>query len=163
MRATLIGPALLATTTLLSTSAALAAGDRVELLQLDAYFSNARNEAIVVRESAEQLARAADPQKDPSWSALEQAVTNLTRQVALIQKKGAPAKFGDVVVAAEDVSRDQNALRASLVARDARGIREDAAHLLQALGRVDDSLDPVFATTRFQRLQFLRLSGAASR
>jgi hypothetical protein len=61
------------------------------------------------------------------------------------------------------VSRDQKALRASLAARNARAIREDAAHLLQALGRIDESLDAVSAETRFQRLQFLRLSGAASR
>lgn len=78
-------------------------------------------------------------------------------------KQGVPAKFGGVAVAAEDVSRDQKALRASLAARDARAIREDAAHLLQALGRIDESLDAVSAETRFQRLQFLRLSGAASR
>ena len=162
MKTTLIGPTVLATT-LLSTSAALAAADRIELLQLDAYFSDARNEAIVVRESADRLARAADPQKDPSWSALEQAVTNLERQVALIRQKGAPAKFADVVAAAEDVVRDEDALRGSLCAREPRAIREDAAHVLQALSRVDDSLDAVFAATRFQRLQFLRLSGAASR
>ena len=162
MRPTLIAPALLATT-VLSTSAALAATDRIAFLQLDAYFSDARSEAIVVREAADRVAHAANPEKDPTWVALDQAVTNLTRQVATIQQKGAPAKFGGVAVAAEDVSRDQRALRASLAARDARAIREDAAHLLQALARIDESLDAVSAETRFQRLQFLRLSGAAAR
>ena len=127
-----------------------------------------------MREAADRLARAATPETEATWIALDQAVTNLSRQVATIQQKGAPQKFADVAVAAEDVSRDQKALRASLAtqlragaiavrlsgARDGRAIREDAAHLLQAL---DDGLDAVSAETRFPRLQFLRLSGAASR
>lgn len=149
--------------TLLNTSTARAASDRIALLQLDAYFSDARNEAIVVREAADRLARATNPEKDTTWIALDQAVTNLSHQVAAIQQKGAPPKFAGVAVAAEDVSRDQKALRASVTARDGRAIREDAAHLLQALGRIDESLDAVSAETRFPRLQFLRLSGAASR
>lgn len=162
MKTSVVAAALLAMP-LLSASTARAAIDRIALLQLDAYFSDARNEAIVVREAADRLARAANPEKDPSWLALDQAVTNLSRQVATIEHKGAPGKFGDVAVAAEDVARDHQALRASLAAHDGRAIREDAAHLLQALGRIDDSLDAVAAETRFVRLQFLRLSGAASR
>ncbi len=162
MKPSLIGTALLAMM-LLNASTARAATDRIALLQLDAYFSDARNEAIVVREAADRLARATNPEKDTTWIALDQAVTNLSRQVAAIRQKGAPPKFADVAVAAEDVSRDQQALRASLVARDGRAIREDAAHLLQALGRIDDSLDEVSAETHFPRLQFLRLSGAVSR
>jgi hypothetical protein len=84
MNPRLIAPALLATT-VLSTSAALAATDRIALLQLDAYFSDARNEAIVVREAADRLAHAANPGKETIWLALDQAVTNLSRQVATIQ------------------------------------------------------------------------------
>ncbi len=143
---------------------AAAATDRIALLQADAFLCDARNQAKVVREGAERLAKAAAPDDDPSFAALVRAVTNLSQKVAAIRRDpGAPAGFDEAAGAAVDVERDIGALRKSVTARDARGIREDADHLLQAIDRVDGALDRVFATVHLDRIQVLRRGGAAAR
>ncbi len=61
-----------------------------------------------------------------------------------------------MVSAAADVERDLGTVRASAAGRDARGVREDSDHVLQALDRLDARLDEVFVNARLERLQFLR-------
>ncbi len=140
---------------LLSPALGHATADRITLLQLDAYVSDARNEALLVREAAERIAKAPNPDTDTSWAALNAAVTNLGRQSTIIELAGAPGGYASVAAAVADVERDRQALRASVTARDAHAIREDCAHVLQAINRVDRDLDRLFAAARLQRLQFL--------
>jgi hypothetical protein len=149
----------------LSGAYASAAVDRIGLLQLDAYLADARNEAVVVREASERIAHAATLNADPSWMALDGAITRLSCQIAAAkkQKPNAPVRFDRVVLASADVERDWRALRGSLGAQDATTIREGCAHLLQALARLDPPLDAVFQDAGFRRLQFLGAGESASR
>jgi len=141
----------------LAEAPARAAPDRLALLQADAFLMDARNEAKVVRESAERLARTKAPDEDASLSALVRAVGSFGSQMAAIRRGGnAPAGFDEASGAAADVERDLRAVRQSVTARDARGIREDADHVLQAIDRVDVVFDRVFATARIDRLSMLR-------
>ena len=146
-----------------SSAHAWAAADRIALLQLDAALADAHNEAVVVREAADRVARATSPDTEPSFGALAAAMTRLTREIATVQKQGAPVKFDRVVAAAADVERDWRTLRAAASAHDAHAIREDGAHLLQALGRIEPALDAVFREAGFQRLQFVGAWDSASR
>jgi hypothetical protein len=142
----------------MSAATAHAATDRVALLQLDAYYMDARNETRVVREAADRVTRTAKLDEDPSFAALSRAVAELSQQVAAIKRAPGPLpqELNGVAEAVVDVERDARAVRSSAMAHDARGVREDCDYVLQALERVDWALDRVFNLARLERINVQR-------